>query len=60
MVYLPLSNQLQCNLADLVVGLLENDKVMDGLSKTVGVLTGVFTTSIWNTYNQPQDLLSIL
>jgi hypothetical protein len=31
-------------LADLVVGLLENDKVMDGLSKTVGVLTGVFTT----------------
>lgn len=31
-------------LADLVVGLLENDKVMNGLSKTVGVLTGVFTT----------------
>lgn len=31
-------------LADLVVGILENDKVMDGLSKTVGVLTGVFTT----------------
>ena len=31
-------------LADLVVGLLENEKVMDGLSKTVGVLTGVFTT----------------
>ena len=30
-------------LADLVVGLLENDKVMDGLSKTVGVLSGVFT-----------------
>ena len=31
-------------LADLVGGLLENEKVMDGLSKTVGVLTGVFTT----------------
>ena len=31
-------------LADLVVGLFENEKVMDGLSKTVGVLTGVFTT----------------
>lgn len=31
------------SLADLVVGLLENDKVMDGLSKTVGVLSGVFT-----------------
>jgi hypothetical protein len=31
-------------LADLVIGLLENDKVMDGLSKTVGVVTGVFTT----------------
>ena len=31
-------------LADLVVGLLENEKVMNGVSKTVGVLTGVFTT----------------
>ena len=31
-------------LADLVIGLFENEKVMDGLSKTVGVLTGVFTT----------------
>jgi len=31
-------------LADLVGGLLENEKVMNGLSKTVGVLTGVFTT----------------
>ena len=31
-------------LADLVVGLFENEKVMNGLSKTVGVLTGVFTT----------------
>lgn len=30
-------------LADLVIGLLENEKVMDGLSKTVGVLSGVFT-----------------
>ena len=30
-------------LADLVIGLLENEKVMDGLSKTVGVVTGVFT-----------------
>jgi len=30
-------------LADLLVGLLENEKVMDGLSKTVGVLSGVFT-----------------
>ena len=29
--------------ADLVIGLLENEKVMDGLSKTVGVLTGIFT-----------------
>ena len=31
-------------LADLVVGILENESVMNGLSKTVGVLTGVFTT----------------
>ena len=31
-------------LADLVLGLLENEKVMNGLSKTVGVLTGIFTT----------------
>ena len=30
-------------LADLVIGILENEKVMDGLSKTVGVLSGVFT-----------------
>lgn len=29
--------------ADLVGSLFENEKVMDGLSKTVGVLTGVFT-----------------
>ena len=29
--------------ADLVIGLLESDKVMNGISKTVGVLTGVFT-----------------
>jgi hypothetical protein len=31
-------------LADLVVSLFENEKVMNGVSKTVGVLTGVFTT----------------
>lgn len=31
-------------LADFALGILENEKVMDGLSKTVGVLTGVFTT----------------
>ena len=31
------------SLADLVISILENDKVMDGLSKTVGVLSGVFT-----------------
>jgi len=46
-------------LADLVGSLFENEKVMDGLSKTVGVLTGVFTglfgilkstgEFIWNT-----------
>ena len=29
--------------ADLVIGLLENEKVMKGLSTTVGVLSGVFT-----------------
>jgi hypothetical protein len=29
--------------ADLVIGLLENEKVMKGLSVTVGVLSGVFT-----------------
>ena len=30
-------------LADLVIGLLENDKVMKGLSVTMGVLSGAFT-----------------
>jgi len=30
-------------LADLLVGLLENDKVMKGLSVTMGVLSGTFT-----------------
>ena len=31
-------------LADFAIGILENEKVLDGLSKTVGVVTGVFTT----------------
>jgi hypothetical protein len=32
-------------LADLVIGLLENEKVMKGLSVTVGVLSGAFTAA---------------
>lgn len=31
-------------LADLVIGLFESESVMNGVSKVVGVLTGVFTT----------------
>ena len=30
-------------IADFTLSLLENEKVMDGISKTVGVVTGVFT-----------------
>jgi len=31
-------------LADLIIGLFESEEVMNGVSKVVGVLTGVFTT----------------